>query len=120
MHTLRSYITGFVLSIALTLIAPALFWWHLSTHHVFPTHQELRFSFVILAIAQLIVQLIFFLHINREKEQRWNLAALAFAIIIVTILIGGTLWIMHNLQAGQDAQMGTFLNGEVTPQMEDD
>ena len=120
MHTLRSYIIGFILSLALTLAAPALFLWHLSTGHVFPTHQELRFSFVILAIAQLAVQLIFFLHINRQKEGRWNLAALAFALIVVGILVSGTLWIMYNLQAGQDTQMGTFINGEVTPQMEDD
>ena len=120
MHTLRSYITGFILSIAFTLIAPALFLWHVSTGHIFPTHQELRFSFVILAIAQLIVQLIFFLHINREKEGRWNVAALAFAAIVVMILVSGTLWIMYNLQQGQNTQMGTFINGEVTPQMEND
>jgi len=120
MHTLRSYITGFILSILLTLAAPALLLWHEATGHVFPTHQELRFAFVILAIAQMLIQLIFFLHINREKEQRWNVAALAFAVMVVTILVGGTLWIMYNLQQGQDTEMGTYINGVVTPQMEDD
>ena len=120
MHTLRSYIIGYVLSILFTLAAPALFLWHLSTYHLFPTHLELRVSFVILALLQLAVQLFFFLNINAQKEQRWNVAALAFALCIVTILVGGTLWIMYNLQHGQDTQVGTYLGGQVTPQMEDD
>ena len=120
MPTLRSYITGFLLSILFTIIAPALLWWHDSTGHIFPTHMELRVAFIILALAQLTVQLVFFLHISREREPRWNVAALAFAILIVTILVGGTLWIMYNLQAGQDTEMGTYINGVITPQMEND
>ncbi len=99
---------------------PRLFFLHESTGHTFPTHQELRFAFVILALAQLVVQLIFFLHIRAKREQQWNLAALAFAAIVVMILVGGTLWIMYNLQEGQDTQMGTYINGVVTPQMEND
>jgi cytochrome o ubiquinol oxidase operon protein cyoD len=54
-----------------------------------------------LAIAQLLVQLFCFLHLGQESKPRWNLVALVFALFIVVVLVGGTLWIMHNLGHGQ-------------------
>lgn len=119
--TMRPYIIGFALSSILTLTVPALLWLHASTHHTFPTHQELYIAFTVLALLQLFVQLTFFLHVGRESKPRWNMTALAFALIVVTILVGGTLWIMHNLMHGQtDSISRIFINGEITPQNEND
>jgi len=121
MATMRTYIIGYLLSIALTLIAPALIWLHEYNHHRFPTHQELYISVTILALAQLAVQLLFFLHVGRESKPRWNVAALTFAGIVVCILVGGTLWIMHNLANGQvDSMSRIFINSQITPQDEND
>ena len=113
MNKLTSYSLGFVLSIALTLAAPALLW--LSLQNMFITPQMLRFSFVILAILQLLVQLFFFLHIGEERKPRWNLGALGLALIIVCIVVGGTLWIMHNLMHMQTSDQQIFSGENIFP-----
>lgn len=110
-----SYITGFVLSVALTLMAPALLWMHASSQHQFPTHYGLYAGFTALAIAQLFVQLYFFLHVGREPKPRWNLIALIFALTVVAILVGGTLWIMNNLHHEQMTAEELFEDEAVTP-----
>ncbi len=120
MKKLRSYITGYIISIILTLLAPALLWLHDSMRHQFPTHQQILGLFVVLAVLQLLVQLSFFLHIDQESKPRWNLTALSLALIVVAILVGGTLWIMHNLSHGQAEQMAPFINNQITPQAEND
>jgi cytochrome o ubiquinol oxidase subunit IV len=50
-----------------------------------------------LAIAQMGVHLVFFLHITTGRDNTNNVLALAFGVLIVTILVGGSLWIMANL-----------------------
>jgi cytochrome o ubiquinol oxidase operon protein cyoD len=120
MLTRRSYIIGYVLSIALTLCAPLLYQWHVATSHQFPTHLELRVAFIALALVQLVVQLIFFLHLGDEKKPRWNLWAFGFAAIVVFILVGGTLWIMYNLSMGHMNTGEPYINGTINAQSEDD
>lgn len=97
MGTLRTYIIGFILSLLLTLAAPGFIWLHGYLHHAFPSHGMLGVFFVALALAQLFVQLVFFLHMGKEASPKWNLLALSFAAIVVMIVVGGTLWIMHDL-----------------------
>lgn len=46
---------------------------------------------------QFIVQMIFFLHLAREKAPRLKLIACLFMIMVLVIIGGGTLWIMHDL-----------------------
>jgi cytochrome o ubiquinol oxidase operon protein cyoD len=92
-----SYIIGFVLSLALTLTAFALVKHHLDTHHLSPSDNYMLAALAGLAITQLFVQLIFFLHLDRESKPWWNNTALAFAAIVVVILVGGSIWIMANL-----------------------
>ena len=86
-----SYVVGFVLSVASTLIAYALV-----VNHVWPM-SILVIIIAILAVVQLAVQLVFFLHLGDEKGPRWKLVTITFAIIVVVILVGGSLWIMNNL-----------------------
>ena len=58
---------------------------------------------VICAAVQMVVHLVFFLHLNRRPEQHWYRAALAFTVLVIAILVVGTLWIMthlnHNMMA---------------------
>jgi cytochrome o ubiquinol oxidase operon protein cyoD len=120
MTTLRTYIIGFGLSLFLTFLAFGAEEQHVLSDHQYPTH-EFLFPFLIgLALLQLLVQLICFLHVGRETKPRWNLLALVFAFIVVGILVGGTLWIMHNLDQGHAAVDKTFIGGEITPQAEND
>lgn len=51
----------------------------------------------ILAIIQLIVQSICFLRLNASPVGRWNLFPFLFTLMIITFLVGGSLWIMYNL-----------------------
>jgi cytochrome o ubiquinol oxidase subunit IV len=54
-------------------------------------------ALVVLAIAQMGVHLVFFLHITTGPDNTNNVLALAFGILIVILLMGGSLWIMANL-----------------------
>ncbi len=96
--TLATYIAGFVLSVALTLVA-----YTLVVNQSFGTRTMLVAVIVGLAVVQFIVQMIFFLHLGRETRPRWNLIVFSFMLIVLFILVLGTLWIMQNL----DYHMGT-------------
>ena len=54
---------------------------------------------VLLAIAQMGVHLVFFLHITSGPDNTNNVLALAFGILIVFLIMAGSLWIMANLNA---------------------
>ena len=54
-------------------------------------------ALVVLAIAQMGVHLVFFLHITTGRDNTNNVMALAFGVLIVVLVIGGSLWIMANL-----------------------
>ncbi len=89
--TLASYILGFIYSLELTFAAYFL----VSKHLIFGN--ALIAAIITLAIVQLFVQLIFFLHLERGSNYRWNLTVLAFAALVVLILVLGSLWIMNSL-----------------------
>jgi cytochrome o ubiquinol oxidase operon protein cyoD len=63
------------------------------------THSAIGTPLIIsvFALLQIGVHVVYFLHVNRSQEQRWNLVALVFTAIVVCIIVGGSLWIMHNL-----------------------
>jgi cytochrome o ubiquinol oxidase subunit IV len=51
----------------------------------------------VLAVAQMGVHLVFFLHIGTGPDNTNNVLALAFGILVVTLVVSGSLWIMANL-----------------------
>lgn len=85
----RSYIVGFLLAIALTIVPFGLVMSHSSI--------GTPLIITVFALAQILVHIVYFLHVNRSEEQRWNLMALVFTAIVVCIILGGSIWIMHNL-----------------------
>jgi cytochrome o ubiquinol oxidase operon protein cyoD len=98
----KSYIVGFVLSIILTVIP---FWivMHPSLSHT--TVMAVIYSF---AVVQILVHLICFLHMNSSSEQRWNVVAFAFTVMVVVILISGSVWIMYNTNANMMMPVGAL------------
>jgi len=86
-----TYSLGFSLSLLLTLGA----YWLASQQ--LTTGWGLIFALAALAVTQLFVQLVFFLHLGKESKPRWNLVVFAFAAMVVLILVFGSLWIMRNL-----------------------
>ena len=89
--SLRSYTYGFVYSIMLTLAAYLIVVYHLYSITVTIT------IIATLALAQLLVQLIFFLHLSKESKPRWKLAVFILMVTIIVIIAGGSLWIMQHL-----------------------
>ena len=85
----KSYAIGFLLAIALTIVPFGLVM----------THASLGTPLIVavFALAQIGVHVVYFLHVSRSPEQRWNLMALVFTAIVLCIILGGSLWIMHNL-----------------------
>lgn len=94
--TVRSYVIGFGLSLGLTLAA-----YILTTREIF-SGWTLVYWLTVLALTQLVVQLIYFLHLGRESKPRWNLTVMSFAVMVVVILVFGSLWIMKNIQYNHD------------------
>lgn len=84
-----SYVIGFVLSVITTLAA-----YLLVVNDVLP-QEILMYTVVAIALIQLFVQLVFFLHLG--KKNRWKLVTFLFAFLVVLIVVVGSLWIMHNL-----------------------
>jgi len=90
---LLSYISG----LGLALILTAVSFWVASTSVIWGP--GVAVGLVVLAIAQMGVHLVFFLHITSGPDNTNNVLALAFGILIVFLIMVGTLWIMANLAA---------------------
>lgn len=56
-------------------------------------------ALVVLAIAQIGVHLVFFLHITSSPDNTNNILALAFGVLIVVLIVAGSLWIMYHLNS---------------------
>jgi len=87
----KSYAAGFILSIVLTVAAFAL---------VMSGALSRSVTLVGLfgtAVLQILVHLHYFLHLDTSSAARWNVVALLFTVLIMTIFVGGTIWIMYNL-----------------------
>ena len=62
------------------------------------------------AAVQVVVHMIFFLHMNGKVEGGWNLLALIFTAIVVLIVLSGSLWVMYHLQANMMPTMAQMQN----------
>ena len=88
---LLGYCTGFGLAILLTatsffIAGTSLVW-----------QPSIPVALIVLAIAQMGVHLVFFIHITTDPDNTNNILALAFGLLIVFLVVGGSLWIMANL-----------------------
>ena len=90
--SLRSYATGFILSVILTAIP---FWLVMSGTLGSATWTAA--AIMVCAVVQIVVHMIYFLHMNMKSEGGWNMLALVFTLIIVGIALSGSLWVMYHL-----------------------
>ncbi|MBO4225568.1 MULTISPECIES: cytochrome o ubiquinol oxidase subunit IV [Bradyrhizobium] len=88
----ESYLIGFGLSVILTAIP---FWLVMSG--VLGDKQLTGLAITALAAIQIVVHMVYFLHMNTRSEGGWTMMALIFTIIMVVIGLTGTLWVMHHL-----------------------
>ena len=88
---MQSYVAGFIFSIILTLIP-----YYIVVNEKL-TGDSLLFGLMGYAILQLVVQLVFFLHLGQEEGPKWNLISIIVMLAFMLIIGLGTLWIMKNL-----------------------
>lgn len=88
----KSYMIGFILSVILTAIP----FWMVMTGAI---ENKALLAGLVMAIGavQIVVHMIYFLHMNTKSEGGWTIMALMFTVIIVVIALSGSLWVMHHL-----------------------
>jgi cytochrome o ubiquinol oxidase operon protein cyoD len=89
--SVKSYLIGFVLAVILTVVPFAMV-----MHGGFSVETTVV-TVVALAVVQMLVHLVYFLHMDTSGEQRWNVLAFIFTAVIIGICAGGTLWVMYNM-----------------------
>lgn len=106
--TLASYITGFILSLVMTLAA-----YLLVTHRNY-SNVVIITAIITLALVQFFVQLFFFLHLGKETRPRWKLLVFGFMTTTVFIIVFGSLWIMSNLNGRMmnEQQINAYMDNQ--------
>jgi len=89
--SLKSYLVGFMLAVILTVIP-----FGMVMSGAFPKGVTV-IVISVLAAVQMLVHLIYFLHMDRSAEQRSNVHVGLFSLLIIGIVVVGSLWVMHNL-----------------------
>ena len=89
--SMRDYVIGFILSIILTAIP---FWLVMTMPLSAGATGAIIMAF---AVVQIIVHMVYFLHMTPKAEGGWSLTSLVFTIIVVVIMLAGSLWVMHHL-----------------------
>ncbi|HLZ04231.1 MAG TPA: cytochrome o ubiquinol oxidase subunit IV [Bradyrhizobium sp.] len=93
--SVRLRVLGYLVGLALALLLTATSFFVAGTNLVW--QPSIPVAIIVLAIAQMGVHLVFFLHITTGPDNTNNVMALAFGLLIVFLVIGGSLWIMDNL-----------------------
>jgi cytochrome o ubiquinol oxidase operon protein cyoD len=94
-HTVRQGIQGYVTGLALASLLTVASFYAVNTDLIWGP--AIPIALVVLAVAQIGVHLVFFLHITTAPDNTNNVLALAFGVLIVAILMGGSIWIMQHL-----------------------
>ncbi len=90
--SLKEYVIGFVLSVILTAIP---FW--LVMGNVFENSDVTGYVIMGFAAVQVVVHMVYFLHMNFRSEGGWSMMALIFTVLILVIVLAGSLWVMHHM-----------------------
>jgi cytochrome o ubiquinol oxidase subunit IV len=89
--SLGSYVAGFILSVLLTAGAFGV------VLHGTLDASTAMIAIAVLAFVQVVVHLVFFLHLNTSPGQGWNVLSLCYTVLAAAFLIFGTIWVMHNV-----------------------
>ena len=92
--TLSGYLVGFVLSVILTAIP---FW--LVMGKVIADKGTMALVLGVFAVAQILVHMVCFLHMNGKIEGGWTQLSTLFTVVFVAVGIAGTLWVMFHMNA---------------------
>ncbi|TAN28027.1 MAG: cytochrome o ubiquinol oxidase subunit IV [Castellaniella sp.] len=102
--TLRGYLTGFGLAAILTIIPFALVMGH-------AVQNRFLLIFLVLALgaAQIVIHIVYFLHLDTRSEGGWNMLAFIFTVVLVVIVLGASIWVMYEENANMMATPSTAM-----------
>lgn len=92
--TVKGYAIGFILSVILTAIP---FW--LVMAKVIPSSSTTALVILGFAAVQIVVHMVYFLHMNSKVEGGWSMLSMIFTIAVVVIMLAGSIWVMFHLNA---------------------
>ena len=100
--SMRDYVTGFVLSVILTAIP-----FFLVMSGLAGSGRLTAFLVLACAVSQIIVHMIYFLHMNLKNEAGWTMISLVFTIVVLVIAVIGRIWVMYHMDANMMPGMAT-------------
>lgn len=107
----RGYLIGLALAVLLTLCSFAI------VHTKIVWAPAVPVAILVFAIAQMGVHLVFFLHITTGPDNTNNVMALAFGVLFVVLVVGGSVWIMSNMNSNMmPAMPQSAMPHSATPQ----
>ena len=113
MNRVMSYSIGLVLALALTITAFSLvFGQTYAGPGILPAGWLIP-AILVLAMAQLVVQLVFFLHLGQSKESQWNAVMFCFTFFGILVVVLASLWIMNHLNYNMTpTQMNQYIESQ--------
>jgi cytochrome o ubiquinol oxidase operon protein cyoD len=90
--TLRGYMTGFALAVVLTAVP---FW--LVMGDVLGDNSTTGIVIMALAAVQIVVHMVYFLHMNTKSEGGWTFISLVFTLTLVVVTLVGSIWVMYHM-----------------------
>ena len=94
-HPLRREVGGYVIGFALAIVLTIASFWVTRTNFIYGP--ALAVALLVLAVAQMGVHLVFFLHITTDPDNTNNVLALAFGVLIVCLVVFGSIWVMIHM-----------------------
>lgn len=98
--SVRGYVTGFVLSVVLTAIP-----FGLVMAGGFGGPVVTALTVMAFAVVQIVVHMIYFLHMNGRSDEGWTLLSAIFTVVVVGIMLSGSLWVMYHMNTNMMPQM---------------
>ena len=94
-HPLRHEVGGYVMGFGLAIVLTIASFWVTRTNFIYGP--ALAVALLVLAVAQMGVHLVFFLHITTDPDNTNNVLALAFGVLIVCLVVFGSIWVMIHM-----------------------
>lgn len=105
--TFSGYMIGFVASVILTAIP---FW--LVMTDVLDSRNATVLIILGFAVVQIVVHMVYFLHMNFESQGGWNMLSLIFTLVLVFITLFGSLWVMYHMNVNMMPSMMPSMTGD--------
>jgi cytochrome o ubiquinol oxidase operon protein cyoD len=99
-YSLKDYTIGFTLAVILTVIP----FWLVMGNILDPG--TTRFVIMGFAAVQLVVHMVYFLHMNSKSEGGWNMMALILTLVLLGIVLSGSIWVMYHMNVNMMPNMG--------------